>query len=498
MKFHRIWLISFVLTFSIQTVYLARYQSIGSCLYFDGSFADCNLTLVCVQSVKSAAYHNIFTGDSNTVCANQHLYEEYEDGFRKAWIGTINFQDCERPVIPSNLFELYSNVHTYNISDLGLTSLQMDSCKHAKNLLKFNASHNKITELPKKMFQDCKTLTDADFSFNRIKRIDAEAFPTENELEILNLRHNNISDLDANSFQNLGELKQLFLSNNQINEIPTFLFHTMKNLQEIDFSSNKIARINAFAFSGDFELEILNLSHNQIVSLEWKIFKNGNLKHLQQLDLSSNSIVEIKSGTFSSMINLCSLNLEQNKLNRLNANILPPQATHLKTLIISRNQIQALIGFTNARIPNAKIVGISEFNCSYFNSLFQSLTWKHVDAVTKLIECNTVNEGTDFNDYNDIIESNDHADGKEDEKTKKQYSTEKEYVEGGSGLLVSTWINAICLIIIVVVLIWFIFNKHLPKKNFFTSVLYRRGDNESLNAIVNNGYNVIDKRTDEI
>ncbi|XP_055301908.1 podocan-like [Sitodiplosis mosellana] len=489
---NRMWFIPFVLTL-IHVAHSARYQNIGSCYYFDGSFADCNLTLICVSS---AAYHNIFTDDSKTICANQHLYAEYEDGYRKPWIGTINFQDCERPVIPSNIFELYSNVHTYNMSDLGLTSLQMNSCQHAKNLLKFNASMNKIIELGKNQLGDCKFLIEADFSFNRISKIDPDFFPVENQLELLNLRFNNISELAVHSFQHLVELKQLLLSNNQIIQIPTFLLHTMKNLIEIDFSYSKIAKINAFTFSGDFELEILNLSHNQLVSLEWKFFKNGNLKHLEQLDLSSNSIGEIKSGTFSSMINLRVLNLAQNKLKSLNANILPPRAKHLKTLTIAQNQMQELIGFTNYRIPNAKIMGMSEFNCSYFNTVFQSLTWKHVDVVSKLIECNTVNEGTDFNDYSDVTEFDE--DEIDDGKAKKQYSTVKEHNESGSGLLVSTWINAICLIIIVLVLVWVVFHKQLPKKNFFTSVLYRRGDHESLNVIENNGYDVIDKRAYEI
>lgn len=490
MEFHQILFIPLILSL-FQISYSIKYQQIGSCYYFDGSFADCNLTLVCVQN---PTFHDIFADDVKTVCQNQHLYEEYEDGFRKPWIGTINFQDCERPLIPNNIFELYDNVHTYNISDLGLTSLQMDSCLHAKNLAKVNASHNKITELSKNVLQNCKTLNEIDLSFNQISKIDQDAFHAENRLELLNLRYNSISELAVQSFQNLVDVKQLFLSHNRIEEIPTFLLHTMKNLIEIDFSYNKIKKINAFAFSGDFELEILNLSHNQLTQLEYKLFKNGNLKHLEHLDMSNNQLTEIKQGTFSSMINLYTLNLEQNKLKSLNANILPPRARFLKTLSIAQNQMQELIGFTNARIPNAKIMGISEFNCSYFNTLFQSITWKHVDAVSKLIECNTVNEGTDFNDYSEVTE----FDEEEDEKMHKQHSTGNNHSGDGSGLVVSTWINAVCLMIIVIGLAWFVLHKRLPNKNFFNSVLYRRSDNESLNAIENNGYDVINKKGDDI
>lgn len=382
---------------------------------------------------------------------------------------------------------MYSNVHTFNLSDLGLTSLQMDSCAHARNLVKFNASINKITELPKNLLLNCKSLTEIDLSFNQIKKIDPDAFPADNQLELLNLCSNNINELAVQSFQNLVEIKQLLLTNNQIVEIPTFLFHTMKHLESLDFSFNKITKINAFAFSGDFELLKLNLSHNKLTALEWKIFKNGNLKNLEHLDASFNLISEIKPGTFSSMVNLQSLNLAHNKMKSLKANILPSRARYLKSLSISQNQLQELIGFTNIRIPNAKILGISEFNCSYFNRLFQSITWKHVDVIPKLIECNTVNEGTDFNDYNEATESDDREEGAE---IKKGHSTER----SGSGLLVSTWINAVCLMIIVIGLAWFVLHKRFPKKSFSSRVLYRPTNDESLNAIENNGYDVFNKK----
>lgn len=79
MKLNALLLIPLIL-FLTQMVHSTRYQHIGSCYYFDGSFADCNLTLVCDQE---PSFHDIFTDDVKTVCKNQHLYEEYEDGFRK-------------------------------------------------------------------------------------------------------------------------------------------------------------------------------------------------------------------------------------------------------------------------------------------------------------------------------------------------------------------------------------------------------------------------------
>lgn len=459
-----------------------NFQEIGACFYYDGAAGECNLTLVCVEKVEN---NSIFVKDVEPSCLNQHDYESYQDGFQRSWIGTINFQNCSQPLIPNNTFELYSSVSTVDLSYLGLTSLRAEDFMNADNVQKIIVSHNDFVELPQDQLKNVSSLIHADFSFNRITAINAKSFHIDNHLKYLNVDHNSISELNALSLVNFLEVEHFSISHNQITEIPTFLFHKMKNLAIIDFSFNKISNINIFAFSGHFAVQTINLSNNQLTVLERKCFGYDNLISLYHLDLSSNLIAEIQPGTFSTLINLNILDLSHNKLKTINADILPTSALYLETLSIVDNQMQLqLNGFTNKRIPNAKIVGISAFSCSDFNNLFKSLTWKHVDDVSKLIECKTINEGTDFADY---YESS--AQRRKDEENEAEYAHVErgKHIEGGSmtSLLVTTWINAICLIIIVATLFWFIIHKRLHKAGIFSGVSYHRYNGEPTSTIEN-------------
>lgn len=455
-----------------------NFQEIGACYYSNGAYGDNNLTLVCVEKVEN---NSIFVNDPEPTCLNQP-----DESFQRYWIGTINFQSCRQPHIPNNTFELYVNVHTVNISYLGLISLRAEDFVNADNVKNLIVSHNDFVELPRDQLQNVYNLIHVDFSFNRITTINANSFHIDNHLKYLNVGHNSISELNALSLVNLLEVEHFLISHNRFTEISTFIFHKMKNLIKIDFSYNEISNINIFAFSGHFALETLNLSNNQLTVLERKFFADDNLKSLFHLDLSSNLIAEIKPGTFSTLINLNTLDLSHNKLKILNADILPMSSHYLETLSIGNNQMQQFIGFTNSRIPKAKILGISEFACSNFNNLFKSLTWKHVDDVSKLIHCKTIDEGTVFNDY---FESS--AQRRQDEENEAEHThVERErHIDGSSmtSLLVTAWINAICMITIVATLFWFIVHKRLQKASVFTGVSYHRYNGEPTSTIENTG-----------
>ncbi|XP_031634761.1 chaoptin-like [Contarinia nasturtii] len=433
-----------------------KYQQIGDCNYFDSVYGNCNLTLVCTEYVRN---RDLFTSGTKPICMNQHLYDEYEDGFGKSWIGKIEFENCDRPQIPRNIFELYSNVHTFNISHLSLQTIDLDGFSSVKNIFELFATHNEIAELPSDLMKLTPRLFNADFSFNRIKTINPTAF--HSGLQFLNLCHNNISELSGRMTEHLNGMTHLLLCHNQINEIPSLLLHNMKMLRDLDFSFNNISKINNFAFSGEMLLERLNLSHNHLTVLEPKMFRDENLQSVLHLDLSNNLITEIKPNTFLTLTHLHTLNLSQNKLKALNADVLSPRTNNLNLLSITNNRMQELNGFTNTRIPNAKIIGISEFNCTYFNRLFQSLSWKHVDVIYKLIDCDTISEGTDFNSFDKETMSPSEEKGVANMQIR--YQARENNGSGSMAQLMASWINAICLVIIVLTIFWFGFNKRLPK-----------------------------------
>lgn len=490
-------------------VSLAKSQYIGDCHYYDDVVGKCNLTFVCTETVRRT---NFFNADGKSICLNQHLYHRYTDGFSKYWIGTINFENCEQLQIPTNIFTVYDRVHTFNMSDIGVESLQTGNFVGAKRLMKLIATHNQIVEVPAYLLNQSAKLVDIDFSFNRIDRIDSDAFPAENRLEILNLSFNNISELSVNNFQKLTELKRLLLSNNHITDIPSLLFHKTAKLVDVDLSFNEIRNIDDFAFSGDLNLMKLNLSHNHLTVLHGKIVENlsnltqldisenqiallqantfeslqnlmylelsGNpikrvsskifvgLVKLQQLRLSRVSLSEVEPGTFSTLKNLQKLDLSNNKLKTLNVSILPAPPNHLQLLSIGNNQLRELNGFTSARIADMKIAGIDKnrFNCSYFEKTFRSITWKHLESISNRINCSTIIEVDEI-----------------DEKPGCALKTSEKYI------LVMASFNIICLAILMISVVFGLWKRNstwlVLQKSRFVDRVYRRGGTERLNDI---------------
>lgn len=439
-------LIFFALIISIinSAVFAVKYQQIGDCDYFDGIVGRSTLSFICTEKPTE---HNLFKRFYRGICRNYFNCNDCKNGFFKFMIGTIVFDNCTLKEIPTDLFVLYEKVQSFNMTNLGVESLQANQFNEATSLTKLLASHNQIAEIPANLFNQSNSLTEIDFSFNKITKIDPDAFATKNRLINFNLSFNNISELSVNTFQKLVELRYLQLSHNQIQEIPSLLFYKTDKLLEIDLSCNQIRKIDDFAFSGDLILKKLNLSHNQLTMLHRKIVESllnlthldisanqiailqpgtfESLQNLEYLDLSGNPIKQVASPAFEGLVNLQHLNLSRtllsnveteafltlknlqsldlsnNLLKILNADIFAVPANQLKSLSIGNNQLRELNNFTSARIPHTKIAGIdtNQFNCSYFDKIFQSITWKHLDLISKRINCSTSIDH-DFDDAN--------------------------------------------------------------------------------------------------
>lgn len=419
----------------------SKKQYISECNHYASrscySTANGNLILQCAEKrpevelfKRKLGYYGICSGNS---------FDDWK------CIQKISFENCDQPIIESDIIKILFNIEVFDLSNTGLESLPLKNLSTSESLRKFNASNNRITEIPLDLSEKFENLNDLDLSFN------------------------NISEIPINIFQRLTALKRLLLAHNRIEKIPSFLFLKNENLIEIDLSYNEIGLgvINDFAFAGDFNLEKLNLScnqltyfhqrfhlnltnldlsnnrivdlksvtliniynlthldlsSNQITVLEAKFFENirslvifsisnnsisnlnadtfGYLVKLELLDLSLNKIAEIKPGTFSNQRNLQFLNLAGNLLKSLNANMFSPSPVlpQLKRLSLENNQLNEINGFTSSFIPNAKIIGIdsNKFNCSYLHKLFKLITWKHLDSISTQIECNTKHDEIDL------------------------------------------------------------------------------------------------------
>lgn len=514
----KLQLISFLVIIPLfhQISPIGANQYIGDCHYYDEIVGKCNLTLICVAKPQSTTLLN---PNVKSICRNQHLYRRYTDGFSKYWIGTINFQDCQQLEIPANFFTIYDRIHTFDMSRMGVDSLNSGNFTNARRLTKLIASHNQIVEIPANLLNQSTKLTHLDFSFNQIHKIDSQILPADNHVEFFDVSFNNLTEFDVNTFQQFNKLTQLIASHNQIAEIPSFLFHKTEKLAIIDFSFNRIECIDNFAFSGDLNLKQLNLSHNQLNALHRKIVDNfmnltkldvswnqitnltasdlfdslenliyldvsgnplkslnnnrtfGALRNLQQLFLSQTSLRTIGSGTFSGLKNLRMLDLSGNQLIQLNIDIFGVRSEKLKWLSVAENRLRELNGFTSASIPNAKIIGIdrNRFNCTYFEQIFANITWKHLDSISKRINCSATIE----------IDTDDSGDVDRFQCVAANLMQNSSMVSGK--FIAMTMFNVICLSIFALVLIWRTIRKQLLVKYRFVDIIYcRKGGSEPL------------------
>lgn len=510
-----------------------KFSSFGDCEYYDAEYAgSCNLTLICTETLQENSF---FDPNILSVCPST------SNNFEKFWIGTLDFRDCELPEISNNvIFEVYYNVHTFDVSHLGLTAFHSENFSKAKNLTKLIASHNRIVNISSNLFWEALNLNIVDFSFNEIIHIDSNAFPTENHVHILNLAFNKISELNVQTFQKLNELQQLILTHNQIVDIPPFLFHSSQNLVDLDISWNKIEKIEDFAFFGDVNLDKLNLSHNKITEFHKQIVENHSklknldlswnniteikidtfksLQNLNVLDVSGNSIKEINNqtfltlvklqhlnlsrtalsevqpGTFSHQINLRILDLMNNHIKTLDSNILPAELSQLEQLVVENNQLRELSGFTGASF--AKIVGVvgSRFECSFLDNGTEIISWYRLGMNSRPMKCifhnestykgnrpNTANRKEDFEV--EILNDSRNKENQEFKKelninvnTSSEFNCNEHKTDLQYQLLLTTWVNTCGLIIIAIALIWLVLRGRFLKNDNFSSISYRKND----------------------
>lgn len=213
----------------------SAHEYVGECYYSAYSCPNmCNLTLICVENEVAT---NFFKPATTFDCKNAYRIS-------KTLIGNINFVDCEQPPIPPNIFEIYPNVHTFNVSYIGLTSLQLNDFDGAKNLVRFIATHNQITEIPSFLFHKTEKLADIDFAFNQIEKIDDFAFYSDIHLERFNVSNNRLMSLNKQILDIHSNLTQLDVSHNRITSLKSDTFENLRKLVLLDLSGNSIQKLD--------------------------------------------------------------------------------------------------------------------------------------------------------------------------------------------------------------------------------------------------------------
>lgn len=277
-------------------------------------------------------------------------------GTERYYYGTVGFKNCEFKKFEKNYYEKFKYLHTLNITNVQLETLQIKSFSGANALKTFIARSNHLMEIPAHLFVHAEKIVFVDFSNNSINRIDLLAFDGSNFLHTVNLSRNFISHLDSHSL-------------------------AVPSLSVLDLSYNNLSHLNEDVFGSD--LKQLNLSYNPIGNLKINTF--AYLPNLEHLRLRHTNISSIQLGTFSYQHKLISLDLSQNNLKELDFNLFLPILHDLRSLYLSENQLTELKDFQNAIFPELTLLDMknNRFNCSYLQQFMKNINWDklhlHID-----------------------------------------------------------------------------------------------------------------------
>lgn len=222
---------------------LPRYEYISGCKNsIEGCFGCQNLNFTCSDSNKES---NLFKAGSDVIGCDGDFY--------RTRYGSISFKNCFFRKIKRNFFEIFVNLHTFNISDVGLEILQLKTFRNAGNLTTLLASNNNLTELTAHLFLDAENLTSVDFSYNKIYRVDPLVFHDVKALRTVNLSHNPIEKLDWNSLSS-SSLVTVDLSHNNLTSLNGPIFEAFKFVIQSDWKFEH-RYISLFTEFGIFEFK---------------------------------------------------------------------------------------------------------------------------------------------------------------------------------------------------------------------------------------------------
>ncbi|XP_055301910.1 leucine-rich repeat transmembrane neuronal protein 4-like [Sitodiplosis mosellana] len=219
---------------------LEKYPHIGACYYYTHkNSGKCNLTLVCLESSRQ---HDFFTPSVKSICLNQayQFNNCCKEGYEKDWIGSISFTNCKQPELPKNVFKVYQNIHTFNMSYLGLETVPDDLFSDAAKLIRLDLSSNRIDTLAEKAFEKCQKLELLNLSGNILSEIKLGVFSSLTNLQTLDLSENRLNTLDINVLSmQLDQMKLLSIRNNQLQELNGFNSTRIVNMKIVGIDSNR-------------------------------------------------------------------------------------------------------------------------------------------------------------------------------------------------------------------------------------------------------------------
>lgn len=194
--------------------------------------------------------------------------------------------ECSRVVLDFEAFIGSKEIHTLNMSSLGIQNLEFLSTP--ENYIKtFDASNNEFSKIPRLVLKAMPNLIEINLSENQIFTVEKETFVTLHYLETLNLNYNEVKRIDDNLFAYNKKLTHLYLKKN---DIKYFNPGEMLKLKTLNLGFNKIETIDKILTHYN-ELELLTLMNNPLKTFNFNEFSK-NLEFVDVL-LPSSEILEL-------------------------------------------------------------------------------------------------------------------------------------------------------------------------------------------------------------
>lgn len=298
------------------------------------------------------------------------------------YITTVHFVNSRLSSIPSQIFQKFANMKSFNCDGVNLKSLSKDDMKGASNLKDFSCNSNYIVSLEAKLFENSIKMESIDISINDIERIDATAFNGLSQLKKLLLYDNKLSSLPEDLFKDLINLEEINLSNNEIQIIEGKLFSSCKLLKYIYLNDNHIQKLDESAFVNIENIVFLEISNNILTSLKLNLSASGlyaNNNQLKSIDLGSIGYLSfynnsISNVTFTMENHVLSLNMSTNNMNEESLKAVT-RCSALKSLDLSFNNLGRLNVSTFLELNDLQILNLQSTNLSRIDyGLFQHQT----------------------------------------------------------------------------------------------------------------------------
>ena len=228
----------------------------------------------------------------NTVRANFKELFHYTQNVQKLNLAKIGFTSS--PTIP------LPNLVSLNMSDNGISDIEVHSVMSLRLLRELDLSHNQITQVHSRIWPYLPHLTKLDLSHNPIESLTKDSFIGATRIETLILENlNDVMRFDYDTLSHMGFLEELYM--NTFPNIEKYRFRvgqllaTVHTLRTLHLEVREDALSDQLSGAFGPKLKELHISGKNLKAVDSKTFRGFQNKHelLLSITVSTNSAMRL-------------------------------------------------------------------------------------------------------------------------------------------------------------------------------------------------------------